>query len=188
MLAGAALAAASLLGAAVLWGGFTAGRGLHHTVQFSGTRTSPNGTVLGDGVNPILAACDRDAATLASAPVRLPGTVSATIQQRSTKAMVAGHLQIRYSAACHSTWARFEPVMTRGIPALRILLWQIRASDSRRVTVPAPDPALTAAYTGMLLTGHDCVIAEMIITLRTGPQSLTTTGCVIARADRNAGT
>lgn len=188
MLASAALAAVSLLLAAVIWGGFTVVSSLHSTAQSAVARTSPNGTMLGDGVNPIRAACDRDAVTLASSPVKLPGPVSATIQQRSTNTVVAGELQIRYSASCHSTWARFEPELTHDVPALRMLLWQIRASDSRRLPVPAPARALRAVYTGMLVTGHDCVIAEMIITLRTGPQSLTTTGCVAARARWDADT
>lgn len=146
------------------------------------TRKSPNGTVLGDGVNPVRAACGDDAVTLASAQVRLPGPVSATIQQRSTSAVV-GRLQLRYSAACHSTWARFEPGSAREVPALRGLLWQITVKGSRRSI--ASVPALRAAYTDMLMVGQDCVIAQMTVTLPTGPTSLTMTGCVTAPQSRS---
>ncbi len=67
-----------------------------------------------------------------------------------------------------------------------MLLWQIRTNDGTRLSVQVP--TLGAACTDMLMTGHDCVIAGVVITLRAGPQSLITTGCVTVRRGPGAGT
>lgn len=171
--AGGALAVAS----SIFYAGFSAGI-LDHAGHVSAATTSPDGTALRDGVNPLRAGCGSDAVTLASAQVRLPGSVPATIGRWLSSGTVAGYVQLRYSAACHATWARFEPVLTARIPQLRILVWEIRADDTRRVGVHTT--VLEAEYTGMLMTGYNCALAGVVITLREGPEAITTTRCVPA--------
>ncbi len=118
MLAGAALAVSSLIFAAVLWGGFIVGGSLHPTTGLPLTR-SPDGAVPGDGASPVRADCVRDAVTLAFAPVTA-----------TSDGPVVGLLQLDYSAACHSTWARFKPMPGR--PLARSPAVDMAETDERQ--------------------------------------------------------
>ncbi|HVB45416.1 MAG TPA: BTAD domain-containing putative transcriptional regulator [Streptosporangiaceae bacterium] len=169
----------------ILYVGFPAGGASHRAGHLrraghlSAARISPDGIVLRDGLSPMRAACASDAVTLASAPIHLPGLVSGTIERWLGNGTLVGNLQLRYSAACHSTWAQFEPVPTAGNSSLRMLVWEIRTDDNRRLAVQAR--TLRADYTNMLMTGHDCALAGVFITQRTGSDAMITTRCVTAR-------
>lgn len=176
MLAGAALAVAC----PALYAGLSAGAIPHPAGHVHAAGTSPDGLVLHDDLNPVRAACGGDAVTLASAPVQLPGPVPGTIGHWLGSGTLVGHVQLRYSAACHSTWARFQPVPAAGALPLRMLVWQIRTGDSRRLATQAR--TFGTGGTGMLMTGHDCSLAGVFITLRTGSEAMAATRCVTARA------
>jgi hypothetical protein len=136
----------------------------HHS---SAVTVSPNGTPLTDGLDPKQAACDRSVTTLDSAELRLPvpARVNGVLLPAGT---LVGHVTLRYSVACHTAWARVDPMPAVDKPAAGTVdVYAIRPADGTRTEFHLGH--LEEAYGDMLLTQPGCVQAEGAINLTAGP-------------------
>jgi hypothetical protein len=144
----------------------------------SGVHVSTTWTGLADGVDPRSAGCARRAVTIASAPIRLRSRISVTIEQWLSSGVIVGHVELQYSAACKSAWARLDlaPTISNRMPG-SVYVYAIRPSDGTSTAFGTG--RLTEAHGDMLMTGDGCISAGGSIRLRTGPETSAATRCVV---------
>lgn len=154
----------------------------HH---ISAVAISPNRTLLTDGLDPRQAACDRSVTTLDSAELRLPATarINGILLPAGT---IVGHVTLRYSVACHTAWARVDPMPAVDAPtAGTVDVYAIRPADGTRTEFHLGH--LEEAYGDMLLTRLGCVQAEGAINLTAGPVVSGVTRCLAGPGEGSRG-
>ncbi|WP_225850903.1 DUF2690 domain-containing protein [Streptomyces sp. HPF1205] len=150
--------AVTVLVAAAAGGGYAWQAGRSHGAGSAGPAALP----VSDGTDPQAVGCNRDVTNLATAPLRLQAPLTLRGQHLSRGTLV-GRVTLRYSPRCAGAWARFDPAP--------VIDTDLKDSTAGAVTVTALRPADTTeqtwkmghidnAFSGLLLTGLGCVVAE----------------------------